>query len=416
MQKKFKKLLLLMVGALIAGAVFVHWMKPLDVPAMAIRRQILVRNFKESATIRSENRYSLTPAFDGKVLYIAPLGSVVREGDLLLRLDSGDLEKQREELAATRESLSGQEKMNTPTLYQSQLDGADIAVRMAEDEVNRSQEDLMRTEALYKEGALAEVEYDKVRRVHEIALKQLELSRSQRMLLTEQTKEKEGSKEFYDNQRQALTVRMSQLNNQLVDREVYADRAGIVTLVTAQEGDFVNRLQKVMEISSEQDMKIVCEVLSSEAAILSTGQEVTVLRKVGEETLEEKGEIVSIAPYAKTQISSLGLEEQRVEVKIRPKNVKGLILGMNIDVLFETMRAEDVFAVAKSSVFEENGHYLWKIINGKLQKQPVEIGRESDYDYEIISGLQEGDVIVLTPDHSELQEGKRIKPIQNEQD
>lgn len=412
MHKKVKKIVFLVLGAALLTGIFFYLTKPLEVQTVEIEKKTLVRDFKETGKLESVEKISVTPAFDGKVLHIVALGDFVKEGDPLIQLDSGDLIRQKEELSANRQSLVGQEKMNTPVLYQSQTESADIAIRMAQDEVERAGKDLERYEVLFKEGALPEMDYEKFKRIYETALKQLELKKNQKEQLMEQSGAKDGSKEFYDSQKKAISVRMGNLDEKISKQVVYAQISGIVTAMSAQEGDFVSQHQSVMEISSVDRMKIVCDVLSSDAAMLEKGQQVKLLRKVGDDTVEGKGTITEIASYAKTQISSLGLEEQRVEVKIEPTNLEDLVLGTDLDIIFETMRIEDVFAVSKSSVFEEDGHYLWTVRDGKLQKQAVEIGRESDYDYEILSGLQEGDILVTNPDNVELKEGRKVRVIQ----
>ena len=47
--------------------------------------------------------------------------------------------------------------------------------------------------------------------------------------------------------------------------------------------------------------------------------------------------------------------------------------------------------------------------NSKLKKQEVVTGYESDFDYEILTGLKEGDYIILDPNNNILEEGKKVK-------
>ena len=93
------------------------------------------------------------------------------------------------------------------------------------------------------------------------------------------------------------------------------------------------------------------------------------MQKVGEDTYEKSGKIINIAKYAKTKISSLGLEEQRVDVKIAMDNMDKIIVGADIDVVFESMHIDNILSVAKSSVFEdEKNKYVWKLEKDTLKK------------------------------------------------
>ena len=50
----------------------------------------------------------------------------------------------------------------------------------------------------------------------------------------------------------------------------------------------------------------------------------------------------------------------------------------------------------------------------RLKKIKLEIGRQSDYDYEVLSGLKEGDIIAIDANDTKIKEGMKIK-IKNEE-
>lgn len=411
MRKKVKLFLGLLMIAFLIAFILWRWMSPLELKTITLQKGDLVRDFKESGKIETSSKISFTPAFDGEVIFIAKEGSKVKKGSVLLELNAKELIYQKEELMATRASIGGQEQMSVPVVHDSQMQAADIAIQMAEEAVLRGEEDLEKYQALYQEGAVAQVEYEQAKRVYEDAKKQLDLKVNQKKVLMDQTKVQPGSETFYKNQQQAISVKMMNIEDKLSNQVIYAEGDGLITGIYAQKGDFVSRIQKVMEISSLEDMKVVCDILSSDALGLKIGQQVKLIQKIGEQKIERLGEIVEIASYAKTKVSSLGLEEQRVQVKIKPLDDEALILGMDMDVIFETMRLENVLSLPKSSVVEAEKFYVWKIQEGLLVKQVVTIGRESDYHYEILSGLKESDLIVVNPDNADLKEGKKAKAL-----
>lgn len=69
--------------------------------------------------------------------------------------------------------------------------------------------------------------------------------------------------------------------------------------------------------------------------------------------------------------------------------------GMTADVTFVTDSAEDVLYVSKKAVFEENGlSYVYKKdAGGNRVKIQVETGFSDMASIEIVSGLEEGDII-----------------------
>ena len=93
-----------------------------------------------------------------------------------------------------------------------------------------------------------------------------------------------------------------------------------------------------------------------------------------------------------------------------------IIVGCDIDVIFESLHIDDVLTVSKSSVFEdEKNSYVWKVDNGVLKKTKIEVGRQSDYDYEITSGIKEGDNIVEDANDTNIKEGLKVK-VKNSQE
>ncbi len=56
----------------------------------------------------------------------------------------------------------------------------------------------------------------------------------------------------------------------------------------------------------------------------------------------------------------------------------------------------------------DGGHYVFKVVGGKLVRQEVKVGLRNDLDFEIVEGLGLDASIVAAPD-TEMREGDRIK-------
>ena len=63
---------------------------------------------------------------------------------------------------------------------------------------------------------------------------------------------------------------------------------------------------------------------------------------------------------------------------------------------------EAVIAGATPSVYVVNS-------NGEIEQRPIQIGLETPEAYEVVSGLQEGDLVVVG-NHSEIQNGQKVEP------
>ena len=406
MHKKVKIILTVAIIIGIAVYFFIQMNKPLKLETQIMQKQSLVRDFKETGKTKTDEQIMITAPYSGKILFIIKEGSKIKKGDLLLQLDSSDLNVKKQELSATKNALLGQEKMSSPTLYQSQLKAIDISIELAQDKVEQLEEDIVKYKDLYENGAIPKSDYDNLNRAYEDALKALSLKKNEKDILIEQSLEKSGTKEFYGNQRQAISVQISDIDNKISQTSVYAKSNGIVTNVYAKKGSFTTNVNPVMDISNLDKIIAVCDVLSSDAIALKIGQKVKILQKIGEDTIEKSGSIIDIGKYAKTKISSLGLEEQRVEIQIQIDDLQNSIIGSDMDIVFETLRIDNIFVLPKSSVFEtDESKFVWVINDDKLEIKEITTGKESDYEYEVKSGLNENDIVVLEPNNNELKEG-----------
>ncbi len=389
--KKIVKIILLVLVVLVLGAyIYTQKTKPLEVETTVIEKNDMVRDFKEGAKLESLSVESITPAYSDEILFVIDEGSAVKKGDLLLSLSKKNLENKKEELSAKTTSLYGQEEMSSPTLYSSQLAAMDLAIENVKEQIKRAEMDEKKYRELYEAGMVAKAEYDLYKRGYDDALIALNIKQSKRQVLLDSTSKKGGTAEFFEGQRESIEVHAKDLEDKLAESDLKAGYDAIVTRVYAKKGDISNPAMPVIELASTDDTVAICEVLSSDAMAIKIGQEVRIIEKIGEDSVEKSGEIVDIAKSASTKISALGLKEQRVEVKVKSDSFKDLILGSDMDIIFETMHLEDRLTVAKTAVFKEDG-------------------KDTDYDYEILSGLNEGDKIVLDANNKELEIGVKVE-------
>ena len=409
-QKKAKLFFIAVIIVAIAVYGFVQMNKPVEIKTASIKKQSLIRSFKESGKIKSNDEIVITPKYNARINYIVKEGDKVSKGDLLLELNNVELSAKKKALNAQIGSLSGQREMSKVKIYDSQLKSLDIAINLAKQQVEELKDDQERYKELYDSGAAAFTDYDKIIRAYDSAKKNLELKENEKRVLLDTAKEKSGTTQYYDSQKQGINAQIQEIDNNLAYSRVYAPSDAIVTKAMGKVGGFANASTQILELSPSNDIIVLCSVLSSDAMALKENQKVKILQKIGEDTYEKSGRIINIAKYAKTKISSLGLEEQRVDVKIAIDNMDKIIVGADIDLIFESMHIDNVLTVAKSSVFEDEKYkYVWKVDKDTVKKTKLEIGRQSDYDYEVLSGLKEGDIIAIDANDTKIKEGLKVK-------
>jgi len=86
--------------------------------------------------------------------------------------------------------------------------------------------------------------------------------------------------------------------------------------------------------------------------------------------------------------------------------------GVTAAIDLQIARRENTFAVERHLLMQENSdHYLWLAEDDRAKRVKVEIGLSSQLEYEIVSGLNEGDS-VITEGFKSLSEGSKIRIIE----
>jgi HlyD family secretion protein len=158
--------------------------------------------------------------------------------------------------------------------------------------------------------------------------------------------------------------------------------------------------EPLVEIADPADLEIVSDLLSSDAVKVRHGQKVLIERWGGEKGLE--GEVRRVEPYGFTKYSALGVEEQRVNVIVDfadPREAwAALGDGYRVELRIVTQEAGDVLLVPTSSLFrmgEEQA--VFAVRNGRAALITVEIGKRNGLHGEVLSGLEEGDTVIVHP-------------------
>ena len=88
---------------------------------------------------------------------------------------------------------------------------------------------------------------------------------------------------------------------------------GVVKSVRVKAGEYAQAIQPIIEITSPKNLIVRCDVLTDNVPALKIGQKIRVIQKTYSGDLEYQVEIIHIDDFAEPKISSLGLDEQRVE-------------------------------------------------------------------------------------------------------
>ncbi|MCI8928381.1 MAG: HlyD family efflux transporter periplasmic adaptor subunit [Lachnospiraceae bacterium] len=218
----------------------------------------------------------------------------------------------------------------------------------------------------------------------------------------------ELAKEIYDYSVDSLSDSVNKAQNELdeiqakmdafqafagEDNLIYAPEDGLVTGVFCEAGDKLTDIKAMLTYAKEDEYTVNIDVSEEDVAAISVGERVELSFSAYPEQAWE-GVITSITTTSTSEHASTISYPVTILVKGDTTLLYG---GMAADVTFVTESAEDVLYVSKKAVFEEEGHsYVYKKdANGNRVKTQVETGFSDTASIEVISGLEEGDVVYI---------------------
>ena len=163
-------------------------------------------------------------------------------------------------------------------------------------------------------------------------------------------------------------------------------------------------------LGAPEDLEIVADLLSSDAVRLSPGARAEVDRWGGPEPLEAR--LLRIEPSARTKVSALGIEEQRVdavfEIVSPPEARAGLGDGFSVFLRIVEWETEDTVQVPLSALWRSGEAWaVFVVEDGVAARREVEIGRRNARAAQVLEGLVPGEVVVTHPS-DEVAAGVRV--------
>jgi HlyD family secretion protein len=188
--------------------------------------------------------------------------------------------------------------------------------------------------------------------------------------------------------------------------------SGRVLRVIQESAAVVQAGTPLIELGDPEDLELVVDILSSDAVAVRPGAEAILERWGGEAPLN--GRVRLVEPAAFTKISALGVEEQRVNVIIDfadpPAARAGLGDAYRVEARVVVWESPDVLKVPTGALFRHADSWaVFVVADGRAAARDVAIGRRNGQEAQVVSGLAEGETIVVYPS-DQVRAGVRIEP------
>jgi HlyD family secretion protein len=203
------------------------------------------------------------------------------------------------------------------------------------------------------------------------------------------------------NQARALLARYQDGANSASDAwNVSAPVPGVVLKVTQESETIVQPGTPLVEIGDPRDLEIVVDVLSTDAAEIRPGAEVVIEHWGGQEVLS--GRVRRVEPAAFTKVSTLGVEEQRVNVLVDisspPEQWAGLGDAFQIDTRITVFTQDDAIVVPTGALFRRGETWnVYVVKDGRAQDREIKLLRRSSRFAAAVAGLAPGERVIVYP-------------------
>ena len=179
---------------------------------------------------------------------------------------------------------------------------------------------------------------------------------------------------------------LAETRRTLEDAQIRSPRKAILTYVNNEIGSQIGQGAKVAIVSDLSHFKIEGEIAGTYGDRIAAGSKAVI--KIGSEKLD--GTVSDVTPLSKNGVISF-------TVQLEEDNHKRLRSGLKTDVYVMNAVKDDVLRIANSSYYVGKGEYELFVVNGnQLLKRKVQLG-DSNFEYvEVVSGLQEGDQVIVS--------------------
>jgi len=367
MKKAHILLLALLAASLVGGLAWRFHFGLLEVRVAKVKSGPAINAVPGSVTVQAEYAIQLKSESRGRVLESGlELDKKVREGEVLILIDSTDLRIEIEKIESEYEAAK-----------KGYAAGSEIALQLA-----GAKEALVQAERQRNAGQISEAELLRQKRAVqalEQKLAQEEIDRSLKLA----------------NFENALKARRRQLEKMTV----MAPFDGIVTHIYARKGDLIDPGAPMARIIA---IGRLVEARLSEENIAGV--------KVGQKAW------VTLLPYGMQQypaevvkkMSSADPETQRYPVHLKVDiDPAKLLPGITGEVSIILAERDSKTNVPRPSVF---GDFVYVVKGAVVEKRKVRRGFESMTAVEILEGLQPDEQVVVA-EQDKIEEGDRVKPV-----
>lgn len=306
-----------------------------------------------------------------------------------------------------------------PSSFLDPRSQAEAEARVKGADASRSQRG-MQVERAKSALALAEKEMARAKELKSsgaIATKEWDTAENQVNMLTRELSAAEFSMQVAEFEfAQAQAVLSMQAKNPTADKseayKIVAPVDGFILNIFEESSRVITPGTPIMEVGDPNDLEAEIELLSSDAVGVQPGATVSIEHWGGDRPLRARVSLVE--PGGFTKISALGVEEQRVKVRVDLVDPlpPGKFLGdrYRVEARIITWHSDSVLQVPTGALFRRGNDWMTFLVeSGKARTTKVDILHNNGTAAEVVGGLKQGQTVIVHPPDA-VADGQAVKP------
>lgn len=387
----------LAVLGLLAAAALLVWSvmpRPIPVETATVSKGRFIASVDEDGKTRIRERYVMAAPLAGRLTRLQ-----LKVGD---RIDAGaavaTILPAPAPLLDPRSRREAEERLGTA---EAALERAKALVERARAQSEQADNELARTRTLIERGATTTQALERAELAKRVADRDLRAAEFQL-----------HATEHELDQARALLARYRDGDKAPPERwTLTAPVSGLVLKVAQESETIVQPGTPILEIGDPRDLEVVVDVLSTDAVEIRPGAEVSIENWGGQGPLE--GRVRRIEPAAFTKVSTLGVEEQRVNVLVdlvsSPEQWTGLGDAYQVDTRITVFAQENATIVPTGALFRLGESWnLYVVDRGRAQARTVTLQRRSGRLASIAAGVTPGERVIVYPS-DRITSGARVE-------
>lgn len=391
------KVLFVMLGAAVLVAVAYAFIpKPISVDVVPVVRGPLIVSVAEDGRTRIKERYVVAAPLAGQLVR-----TDLKAGD---KVDNG-----KTLLAAIEPSDPELLDSRTRALSQARVKSAEAGLQKATPELQRIRSihefavrEAERAKKLFEQGVMSRQELDGIELQERASAEEFQSAEYSVQI---------ASFELEQARAVLIHTRLPTAEGTEITRfEMRSPINGRVLRVFQESAAFVATGTPLLEIGDPADIEVEVDLLSTDAVKIAPGGRAFLEHWGGSERLQ--GRVRLVEPAGFTKISALGVEEQRVWVKIDftgpPENRQTLGDAYRVEARIVVWESNDVLKVPVGALFRQGDEWAVFILeDDQARLRTVTMGHINGLEAEVLEGLDVHNQVILHPS-DRVQDGVSI--------